>query len=331
MLGGFLLGKASSKDNDRGTPSRDMSVGLTSSASASATSTNDVSFVMDYSLCRVAKQLRLLGYDVVCNPSIRKEQILHLCAAEGRVVVTGSRHLIPCLERLKRLSNLDAEARATTHRRKVVAYNSDGESEYASSDDECDGSSVRYVVVKSTDVHHVSMRNIIAALQLPWDPRKIFSRCVTCNLLIRAVEKSVAQGHVHPTVFRVYTNFYQCPGCQKVYWGVDNGVIVNYKALRTIDYLRSFCHGIGGTIPLTEGVGEGLQRHFLSYPRSVKTLIFSYCGEEDLKAVVVAFPMFCELVNIVLSGASTKFVHNRKLGRQSDSASAAPTDDNEAE
>lgn len=269
-------------------------------------------FVMDFSLCRVAKQLRLLGFDVVCNPSVRKDQILHLCAAEGRVVVTGSRHLVPCLKRLQREAAVKVKDRANKSRR-VVAYNSDGESEYSSSDDDLiPSSSVRYILVKSTDMHHVTMRCIVQELGLRWDPSKVFSRCVTCNLLIVAINKCDAEPHVHPTVFRVYSHFYQCPGCQKVYWGVDNGVIVNYKALRTIDYLRSYCHGSGGVIAMREGVGEGLKRHFMSYPRIIKTLVFSFLCEEDLAAVVEAFPMFRDLVNLVLRGGETKFIHSKK-------------------
>jgi uncharacterized protein with PIN domain len=286
------------------------SQGTVATSGADSPSQHDVwRFVMDFSLCRVAKQLRLLGFDVVCNPAIRKEQILHLCAAEGRVVVTGSRHLVPCLERLRRLS---ARECVRTKARRVVAYNSDGESEYSSSDDEVGARGIQYILVKSTDVHHVTMRHIIQTLGLRWDPRKVFSRCVSCNLLIVAIEKSTAETHVHPTVFRVYSNFYQCPGCLKVYWGVDNGVIVNYKALRTIDYLRSYCHGVGGVIAMREGVGEGLQRHLMSYPRSVKTLIFRFCSADELAVVVEAFPMFRDLVGIVLSGASAKFVHSKK-------------------
>jgi uncharacterized protein with PIN domain len=310
-----------------------------SSSSSSSKADDAWRFVMDYSLCRVAKQLRLLGYDVVCSPSIRKEQILYLCAAEGRVVVTGSRHLVPCLERLKRLAEEEggphggrgaapAATKRPPPRRKAVAYNSDGESEYSSSDDECTPHprGITYIVVKSTDVHHVNMRAIVQALQLKWDLTKVFSRCVTCNLLIQRVEKGVAESRVHPTVFRVYMNFYQCPGCLKVYWGVDNGVIVNYKALRTIDYLKSFCHGVGGVIAMKEGVGEGMQRHVMAYPRAVKTCIFSFLGREDLERMVEALPMFAELVKIVLSGSSTKFVHSKKL--QSRVSAESSDDDN---
>lgn len=305
----------------------------TSGSEVSAVDSNR--FVMDYSLFRVAKQLRLLGYDVVCDPAVRKDQIIHLAVSEKRIVVTGSRHLTPSLDRLNRRAEQEAsfkeKCNASNKHKKVVSYTSDGESEYESSNDEAEAP-VRFVTVKSTDSHIASMRKIISTMNLVWDATRIFTRCVTCNLLIVPIDKSVADGLVHATVLRVYSNFFQCPCCKKVYWGVDKGVIVNYKALRTIEYLQTYCLGNPQGSDRNDGskVSGGLQRHLLSYPRIVKTTVFSFLTEQDLEKVVAAFPMFKELVGIVLSGASTKFVHSSKKERLARGGGArngdAPTD-----
>lgn len=209
-------------------------------------------FVMDFSMFRVAKQLRLLGYDVVCDQRLRSEQLITVAAQQHRVLVSGSRFLAPQADRYNRLIQRDRQRRqqGVPKTRKIVGYNSDGESEYeassgSGSDDE---PPLRVIQVKATDPHDVTLRTVMQQMALEWCDDRIFSRCVTCNRLIKPVEKAQVDGLVHPTVFRVYRHFYQCGVCKKVYWGVDNGVIVNYKAMRTIEYLKRYCAGEGGSI-----------------------------------------------------------------------------------
>mmetsp|Transcript_76049 Transcript_76049/g.88428 ORF Transcript_76049/g.88428 Transcript_76049/m.88428 type:complete len:421 (-) Transcript_76049:104-1366(-) len=204
-------------------------------------------FVMDFSMFRVAKQLRLLGYDVVCDQRLRCEQLITVATQQHRVLVSGSRFLAPQADRYNRMLQRDKQRRraGVPKVRKVVGYNSDGESEYesSSSNESDDEPPLKVIQVKATDPHDVTLRHVMQEMKLEWSDDRIFSRCVTCNRLIKPVEKSSVSGLVHPTVFRVYRHFYQCSVCKKVYWGVDNGVIVNYKAMRTIEYLKRYCRG----------------------------------------------------------------------------------------
>eukprot|EP00388_Colpodella_angusta_P045020 GDKK01064710.1.p1 GENE.GDKK01064710.1~~GDKK01064710.1.p1 ORF type:complete len:182 (-),score=14.06 GDKK01064710.1:352-870(-) len=115
-------------------------------------------------------------------------------------------------------------------------YDSD-EVEDEAEEDYC----MSYVKIHSSDKHEESMLKVLETLCLPWDESRVFTRCVDCNVLIESVpEKEKVRGLVPVGVFDIYGHFYNCPKCLKVYWGVDNGVAVNYKSVRTIEYLRQF-------------------------------------------------------------------------------------------
>lgn len=269
-------------------------------------------FVMDFSMFRVAKQLRLLGYDVICDKRLRGAQILEVAVQQRRILVSGSKVLGPQAQRYNRETQkeLDRRRQGISKKRVVVAYNSDGESEYETSSEENDSSMVRVVEVRATDPHEKTLKQILETLSLKWNPRRIFSRCVTCNRLIKPIDRLEVEALVHPTVFRVYKTFYRCPECHRVFWGVDNGIIVNFKAMRTIEHLRRF------GAPSSESPCSQLRRHFLSYPRAVKCLIFDFLTPEELNAFEMAFPMLSELVGIVRRGESRRFVPQWRMAEK---------------
>lgn len=287
-------------------------------------------FAMDFSMFRVAKQLRLLGYDVVCDARLPHHLLLPLAAQQKRVIVSGSRTMLPQVQRYNKevVKAMRYRSEGAKRPRRVIGYNSDGESEYESSSSDDDGEQpVEVLQICATDAHDKTLNAIMKVKDLVWDPSKIFTRCVTCNRLIKAIDRAIAEPLVHPTVFHVYRSFYQCPVCLKVFWGVDNGVIVNFKALRTIEHLKRYArpvHSIeeeatteGGSAaapPVVLGAQyPTFKRHFLSYPRAVKCLIFDFLNEEGLQAVSGAFPMLAELVNIVRRGDSRRFVPEWKM------------------
>lgn len=260
------------------------------------------SFVCDFSLFRVAKSMRLLGYDVRCEPNLLGDAIIFAARAEKRIIITGSTKMLPKLakmrrddieyrdnkppptpreEKMKRKRDAAVAARnrilgtRKPQPRTIVGYDSDGASIYdsdeelkgggeeedprllaadlltagigedgdhAEDDDEDEDDYVMsYVKIHSSDTHDESMVRVLQTLQLPWDESRVFTRCVDCNVLIESVpNREDVEGLVPAGVFEIYSNFYHCTSCKKVYWGVDNGVAVNYKSVRTIEYLRQY-------------------------------------------------------------------------------------------
>ncbi len=67
-------------------------------------------FMMDHMAIKLGKYLRLLGYDAVWEPRIRTHALIARANAEGRVFVTGNRHLAdryPAARRVLVLTDAD--------------------------------------------------------------------------------------------------------------------------------------------------------------------------------------------------------------------------------
>jgi len=45
-----------------------------------------------------------------------------------------------------------------------------------------------------------------------------FTRCLACNEPLEAVAKSAIESRLEPKTSRYYREFFQCPGCEKIYW-----------------------------------------------------------------------------------------------------------------
>lgn len=243
--------------------------------------TTSPSFVLEYSLFRVAKTLRLMGYDTVCDSQLRGMDVIRLGQVEKRIVVTGSAKLHSRLSSLVSRSN-------QPRTRQIVGYNSDGESEYDSGDS-ASSTPVQYIKVDPSKSHLDTAVVILQALNLRWDEDKVFSRCVVCNCTIGAVPKEEIRSQVAANVFDLYEQFYICRGCKKVYWGVDhNRNVLNYKAFRTLEYLRR------SVAALLDGSGgpPRLHVHILSLPLKLKSRVMSFLDSASHLALNVAFPSF---------------------------------------
>ena len=51
-----------------------------------------------------------------------------------------------------------------------------------------------------------------------FDPDKVLTRCINCNLILTSVEKESIEHRVPEFVFHTYNAFKICPQCQRVYW-----------------------------------------------------------------------------------------------------------------
>lgn len=400
-------------------------------ASSSLTSSRRLpTFVMDISLLRYAKHLRLLGYDVLCREHVKHDDILMMSIVEQRYVLTASPKMWDQLQsmlsrRAARASSRAVEkagerqpphhstipAASPEYRRPgyvVVGYDSDGNTEYATDDDgdgdrtaAAGGGRHRGLTSRSgsssghrgrplsrsqesrrqADPNHhddndvdsnsdaeeedegcppgaflintkvpfkSEITRVMAATGATYDPSIVFTRCGQCNELISDVSKESVRGDVHETVYRVYERFYRCAVCRKVYWGMDEGVVVNYKALRTAEYLErlnqsaleaSGNHATAALSHLGRGclisrggtsISERLQPHdelaanssllpplvrrtFLAYPRRVKCLVLTFLDPKvDDVMLLAAFPGLHDLVKIVRDGGSWAFKREKR-------------------
>ena len=135
---------------------------------------NLMKFFADDMVGKLARYLRLSGYDCAYEKSIPDDELVRRAVNEDRLIVT----------RDTRLKERYPEAP---------------------------------VYVLSSEDPREQLFRLRNALGL--DLRKgLFSRCLECNELIQPVDKSEVAGRVPPHVYRTRLEFWQCPGCGRVYW-----------------------------------------------------------------------------------------------------------------
>ncbi|MBI2917730.1 MAG: Mut7-C RNAse domain-containing protein [Chloroflexi bacterium] len=141
--------------------------------------TPDLKFIADTNVGRLAKWLRVLGYDtLMLDTHSDDNHLVRLAFEQGRVILTKDSHIL---------------------RRRIVTEGH-----------------VHAVFIQDDDVDS-QLRQVVSALGLDADIRA-FSRCIECNHTLEPRARDQVEGQVPPYVFRTQQEFAQCPQCQRVYW-----------------------------------------------------------------------------------------------------------------
>jgi uncharacterized protein with PIN domain len=78
-------------------------------------------------------------------------------------------------------------------------------------------SPVQLLYVES-DYYHEQVRQVVQAFHLA-DRIQVFTRCLRCNALLRAIAKEVVAERVPPYVYATQMTFKRCETCNRLYWG----------------------------------------------------------------------------------------------------------------
>lgn len=140
--------------------------------------TTDHRFVVDVNVGKLAKWLRILGYDALFINPIDDGELVEIALREGRVILTKDTHIA---------------------KRRVVT-----------------SGQVRVVLVEGDRVLD-QLRFLADELRLA-GPLKMFSRCIECNVPLDTIDRTSVQGRVPPYVFRTQERYMACPCCGKIYW-----------------------------------------------------------------------------------------------------------------
>jgi len=135
-------------------------------------------FIVDSNVGRLAKWLRIAGFDTLFIKGIDDNRLVRIALDEGRVLLTRDREILK-----RRL--------VTSGRLKVILIE----------DDE----------VKA------QLHQVLTALNLAGQLRP-FSLCVECNEPLVPREREEVEKLVPPYVFQTQTQYEQCPRCLRVYW-----------------------------------------------------------------------------------------------------------------
>jgi uncharacterized protein with PIN domain len=77
-----------------------------------------------------------------------------------------------------------------------------------------------FVFVRA-DRFREQLRQVVEVCQL--DPtRFLLTRCAECNEVLANIVKEKVRDHVPPYVWDTQSEFHQCPGCHRVYWGATH-------------------------------------------------------------------------------------------------------------
>jgi len=132
-------------------------------------------FAADRMLVRLARWLRLMGADVLCDQTLSGAEVLRLAREQGR----------PLLTRDKRLRT---------------------------------ASDVLYV---ESQLFRDQIREVMA--RYPFDPRRFaFTRCSSCNQLLKQVSRDTVGRRVPPFIYAAHEHFAICEHCNRVHWDASH-------------------------------------------------------------------------------------------------------------
>jgi uncharacterized protein len=135
-------------------------------------------FLADNNVGKLARWLRVLGYDAVLFRQLDDRQMIRTALDEQRVILTK-----------------DAEL----GKRRLV---SDG--------------TLRVILVEEDDPE-LQVRDVIRTLNLDCEYRP-FSLCLECNQPLTVRDREEVRDLVPLHVLATQTEYRQCPACQRIYW-----------------------------------------------------------------------------------------------------------------
>jgi hypothetical protein len=135
-------------------------------------------FIVDSNVGRLARWLRIAGFDTMFINDLDDNRLVRIALSEGRVLLTKDTQI------LKRRV-------AATGRLKVL-------------------------LIEGEEVKG-QLRQVVKTFNLTGEV-KPFTLCLECNKRLVSKKKEEVEGQVPPYVFRTQTRYMQCPECQRVYW-----------------------------------------------------------------------------------------------------------------
>jgi len=139
-------------------------------------------FIADSMLGRLARWLRLLGYDTLYYPFVEDRVLLRIARDNDRVLLTRDTHLVK-IRGLRQITE--------------------------------NGGQIRYLLLNENNIFD-QLKTVITAFNLK--DFSIMSRCAVCNSELTVIQKEKVKELVPEYVYQTSDAFKQCPNCKKLYW-----------------------------------------------------------------------------------------------------------------
>jgi uncharacterized protein with PIN domain len=139
---------------------------------------SELKFIVDNNVGKLAKWLRIMGYDTLFFSSLNDSHMIATALAEGRVILTRDTQIM---------------------KRRVVA-----------------SGKIKAILIQS-DNPEVQMHQVIDSLNLDCEFSP-FTICLECNQPLVARGKHEVKDLVPPYVFETQNQYMECPACHRIYW-----------------------------------------------------------------------------------------------------------------
>ena len=135
-------------------------------------------FIVDNNVGKLAKWLRIMGYDAIFFDGRDDAYLVAKALAEDRVILTRDTQI------MKR-------GIITSGRLKAILINS--------------------------DEPEPQIRQVVDTLNLDCQSR-LFTLCLECNQPLEERSKDEVKDRVPPYVFKTQSQYMECPACHRIYW-----------------------------------------------------------------------------------------------------------------
>ncbi len=135
-------------------------------------------FIVDHNVGKLARWLRIMGYDALFFNGSNDSRMIATALAEGRVILTRDTQIM---------------------QRGVVTRGQ-----------------LKAILIKS-DRPELQIHQVIAALNLDCQFRP-FTICLECNQPLEVRSKEQVKELVPPYVFQTQNQYMECPACHRIYW-----------------------------------------------------------------------------------------------------------------
>ena len=138
----------------------------------------ETKYIADNNVGKLARWLRLIGYDTVLLKQKDDAQMIELALGENRVILTRDAQFM---------------------KRRLVT-----------------SGALKTLHIEQDDAE-VQVQEIVGNLSLDYH-FKPFSRCLECNQALVARDKKDVKNLIPARDFETQTQYTQCPACHRVYW-----------------------------------------------------------------------------------------------------------------
>jgi len=158
----------------------------------------DPKFIVDLNVGKLARWLRLMGYDTLFLPTLDDGEMVKLALSQQRVLLTRDTQIM---------------------RWHIVS-----------------SGQVKAILIEADDPRK-QLLQVAQRLNLNYQFNP-FSRCLECNASLEPRNPEEVEGQVPPYVFKTQSKYTQCPDCRRIYWRgthwqAMNRVLQGWQALNS--------------------------------------------------------------------------------------------------